>query len=171
MLTVTLLLVLQVEPAPGLLAEGGARRVQLVADAAPLRSRAELLAERERLNASRPPRMLPSLAAAFGGIGAGAALSGFFLLASSFQGVAVYVAVLLLSAAVVSLGVAVLAILYLVRTAPAQRAVDAQVAELDALYREGRCRTEPGQPPCRAAPRREPQSGRAPLPTLELARF
>ena len=167
MLTFTLLLVLQAEPAAGFLADGGARRIQLVSDEAPLRTRAELLAERERLVALRPARLAPSLAVAFGGIGAGAGVVTFLLLASAYLGVAVYVAVLLLSVAAVALVVAVLATLYLVGTAAEHRALDAQVADLDALYREGRCRTVPGQPPCRA----EPRSERAPLPTLELARF
>lgn len=174
MLTVTLLLMLQGLPevAAGFLHDGSAsRRIRLVTDEAAvqpalLMSRAELVSERARLRELQPDVALPAVATIVGVAGTGLFLALFLVVGSSYFGIAVYLAVILISAAVVCLGVAAAGAIRLLHSGPQRRAIEAQIEEVDAAYRDGRCRNEPDQPPCLGA-------GQSLLPGggLLLARF
>jgi hypothetical protein len=88
-------------------------------------------------------------------------------MASAPVGIAVYLAAILLSAAGVSFAVAIAGAVRLVFTASVRRTLDAQVDAIDAAWREGRCRSEPDQPPCNT----DPAASRTPAQSLLLASF
>jgi hypothetical protein len=95
-------------------------------------------------------------------------------------GIAVYAAVLLIAAGIVSLGLAAGSIALYALRKPERDTIGSQMQELEKAYREGRCRTEPGLPPCPKDPYAPPVlpgtfvpqvRSEDPLPSLVIARF
>ncbi len=167
MLTATVLMMLHASPA--FLTEGMPRSVRLVADEAAAPSyeamnREELQIAYDLLEAKRPGVLVPSLLGFGGGLAAVTLMIGLFGGLSGPFGIAVYVAVILTAAAIVSLGLVVLGIVLYVRNKPERDAARKQLDVIEAAYRDGRCRNERGQRPCLNDPTRPVP--RAPSPQL-----
>lgn len=121
-----------------------------------LLSRAEIRAERVRLLDERPSLVVPALGLFLGGALGLSLPIGFLAAATSYYGIAVYMAAILLTGGTVGLAVGVLSAICLVKLRPKVRAADERVKALDDDWRKGRCRTERGEPPCRDLPEAPP---------------
>lgn len=161
MLTATLLLMLHAAPA-GLLADSAPRQIHFEQ-----MSRGELLTERMRLEALRPDVVLPMTAITIGLEAMVACVVIFLGMASAPFGIAVYAAAIFLSVAGVSFAVAIAGAVRMVFINSQRREIESQLDAIDTAWGEGRCRSEPGEPPCNG----DPKTSSAPAQGLLLARF
>jgi hypothetical protein len=145
-------------------------------------SRLQQRAEYRSLDEQRPGLALPVLGITLGAVGAFTSSIVFWSMFTTPYGLAVYAAVLLIAAAIVSVAMIVGGIALNVHNQPQRDALGEKLHKLEDAYRQGRCRTEPGLPPCSKDPYGPPQtvpsngfvpqvSAPAPEPSLVVARF
>jgi hypothetical protein len=168
----------------GFLAEPAQRQARLVTDVEPPRaydtmSRTELQVEWDLLSAKRPGLLAPLALAIPGAVGAVVTAIVFIANFTTIYGLAVYAAVLLTGAFIICLAAVALGVVVYVRNKPERDAIGRELDAIERTYREGRCRSVPGQRPCQNDPNAPamspgfaPQvSAPAPTPMLVLASF
>jgi hypothetical protein len=112
-------------------------------------TRSAIRAERLHLLDERAKVVLPTMGLVLGGGAAIVLPVAFLVLGSSYVGIATYLAVILISGGSLGLVVGALSAVWLVMTAPKRQANADRLEALTNDLLAGRCRTEPGELPCR----------------------
>jgi hypothetical protein len=145
-----------------------------------LMSRAELQSAYDDLEAKRPGIGLPLTGILVGAAGVVISFVVFWVNFTTPYGLAVYSAVTLMGAFLVSAAMIIGSIALWSHRRPERDAIGRHLQEIEDAYREGRCRSVAGQRPCAKDPSGPPPtrdgfvpqvSAPGPVPSLVVARF